>query len=521
MVLEPNLESTEGLDGQRAESKGNGILPKPSQNSSPRIPARTPIEVLECIFEWIVTRKEDDDPFMGFTEGTYNFLLVCRRWNDIGSRNPRLWRFWGPTLRKWDGEMGRNRAGAVPIDLVLNRDAGDSKELGAALQDALKKRALNLIRSIHFRGREDPDPLGSIISLLTSDGAGAQVESIIFSGKTIPEELPKFFSRSRLPWLRCLQIEGSLAAPSWDSLVTSETTRLTSLSLQFVQTPPLSIGSQIISILAANPNLQELELCGLFLDKVKDSDIRVPLDHLKRLALYGNFYSLFRLLKQLKLPATLDSTTLTMYDPMVADTANPMAADIIVMLGPFMTGLFERDVRFKNPLDVFTDSNHGAHIVIDVSLQESEYVWSKVIGFSIVFTTRPPDGLLRQWTVGLMRFIPQERVERLGIEHTPEVPDQPFVEMPNLKILYLQNVTLSDGFLQADSGGPHAGRTLLPSLECLYLIDVTLSQGGSWQPLISFLKDRTADDRSSELRECSASDMPDEIREVVRSLIKV
>lgn len=149
---------------------------------------------------------------------------------------------------------------------------------------------------------------------MTPDGESVRenTESINFHDTTIiPEELLNFLAQSRPTRLRYLGITGNLQMPLWDHF-TSQTTRPTVLSLQLTQKLSLSTTSQLISILVANPNLQRLSISEILPGDVDKSGSRIPLRHLKTIALTGIFRSIFRLLQQLELPATLDYTSLSM-----------------------------------------------------------------------------------------------------------------------------------------------------------------------------------------------------------------
>ena len=105
---------------------------------------------------------------------------------------------------------------------------------------------------------------------------------------------------------------------------------------------------------------------------------------------------------------------------------------------------------------------------------------------------------LEEFAIGLMKFIPQEHVELLEMDHAPEVSDEAFVAVPNLERLVLRDVKLLDGFLQANPDGPYEGRRLLPSLKSLHIKDVTAEDDG-WQPLISYPKHQSSGGRSISL----------------------
>jgi hypothetical protein len=114
------------------------------------------------------------------------------------------------------------------------------------------------------------------------------------------------FARHRFPKLRNLCLSGSFEISSWDHL-RSTTTVLTSLWLDFTNTAPSSAiptTSQILSLLALNPNLRILVLRALPTDDDGGDSPRprLPVRHLERIWLTGTFHHIFPILHQLEVP---------------------------------------------------------------------------------------------------------------------------------------------------------------------------------------------------------------------------
>jgi len=260
---------------------------KRARNSLLNISTRVPPEILGSIFIWRVVREGDyrlgsQSHFDGLRKGSYSFLLVCHHWFEVASRTPELWGFWGNALGDWNKRY--RQPVVAPLDLVLDEWAS-YPELVPGVLHALRDRATqDMIRKIHLRG-QDPNLLASIVSSLTPDGEssrGKHIESIIFkpAGRAIIRGLSEFFARSRLPKLRYLDLDGALEISSLDHL-SSQITRLTTLSLSFAGSSPAPTTSKLMSN-ASNPNLRELVLVHQALpDDVDKFASPLPLRHLR------------------------------------------------------------------------------------------------------------------------------------------------------------------------------------------------------------------------------------------------
>ena len=519
MDRETNSELIETLDQQIAEGKGDTIKLKRTRNSLLNISIRIPPEVLGYIFVWAIAREQDYPLhpltcFKSLRKGSYSFLLVCHHWFEVASRTPEVWSFWGNTLEDWNKRYRCHRATA--IDLVLQGHGVSSQVLDTPLQYALRDRATrDKIRQIHLQGNNH-GLLGVILSTLTPDGEGVQkrsIKSIILQTVTIPEELLDFFAQSQLPQLQWLDITGTLHTSLWDHLA-SQTTHLTALSLQLFRSSLSPTTSQLTSILISNPHLEDITLWHASLPgKNDESEIQVPLPRLKSLTLGGNFWSVFRLLLRLELPAVVDRMSLHM--------ENSTSEDIHQTLGPYMQNLFQRDTKLRYGLSVNIRVNNDFKVLVnhtDSFLQPSSEQSAR---FEISITGQPPDLVVKKLHHDLMAFIPGERVESLRMEHTLEVPEAFFISMPNLGSLWLDNVTLSDGFLQPSLNGPHINKKLLPSLQTLCLVDLTV-EDDNWEPLITYLAHQATNGQeiSFQLVNFKTSDVPARVRKQIEDLVK-
>ena len=196
--------------------------------------------------------------------------------------------------------------------------------------------------------------------------------------------------------------------------------------------------------------------------------------------LLGNFYSTVKLLRILKLPATLDFVRLGM--------ENPNPEDIAPMLGPQMEALLCDDVEFSKPLEVDVSISGPTQVMVSVTPRYSpREQWPTKNRPEKIFEIYTEPDARKQFAIDLLRLIPQTRVKALTMNHTPKISDEPF---PELEELDLYGVDLSkDPFLHVYRTGTNSDTKLFPSLKNLLLVDVHLDNE-LMQPLKNFVKDQ-------------------------------
>ena len=435
------------LDKVTAKSEKKQIVQeayfKRAENHLSSITIRIPPEILGYIFDLAIPREyslHSVKEFDGLEKWSYNFLLVCHHWSQVAFSTPKLWRFWGNTFQDWNKRY--HLSGNTSVDLVLNLNTHQKEELSVSLQGQLRDHITqDNIRLIHLQDG-DTHPIDPILSLLTPNGEGIQekkIESISFNALHSHVDLKNFFARLHLPFLQYLSIYGTFQVPLWDH--PPQTTHLTILSLDLsksqsqTQLPPVP---QLLSILNANPNLQDLLLCGESSGRVENTGVQVPLLHLKTINLEGEFTFMFQLLKQLQIPAMLDDTTLIM-----TGTTLPNITSALV---PYMQNLFQCDLRFKEQAFVTTSFDYyfaGIAVTIfhESPTQEQQWPtrqrWPRVKIYT--YQTKPLPHTLPGPIVDLMKGVPLEYVKVLGTKYAPGMQEELFNAMPKLKYLRLEN----------------------------------------------------------------------------------
>lgn len=520
MGPEINIESIRALEMQIEEGSGDPIKLKRARNSLLNISTLVPPEILGDIFSWSLTRGDPPSllGFDGFCKGSYNFLPVCHYWSEVASHTPKLWSFWGNTLREWE-KWHCHHPRLAPLDLVLKGNArGTDPSIDNTLRDALRDRATrDVIRQLHLLWHHE-GLLSSIISLLTPEGGVIQSRSIesvdLRSWGASVLDVSNFFARTYLPRLRSLILYGAFIMPSWDHLA-QRTTLLTTLSLDINNSPPPSTPTtrQLFSIIASNHGLQFLGLVGPAIpeDGGDGSVPQVTLRHLKNLFLRGDFRRVFSVLDRLAFPRPLNCIEVI--------TFNSTAGGISRTLGPYLQRYFHHDCE---PQDRLATRVHSSRTQLSIRVKTEDMVHNPSpfsAKFKASLAKNAPYEALKNLCHDLVSFTPRKYAYIFDTNLPTTRLEDLLVAMPNIETLGLFDTKLSEGFLQPNPDGPHAKTKLLPSLRSLHMEDVTLIDN-SWRPLTEYLAHQASDGRAITFRLEGDSHMCPEVAKEIECLVK-
>ena len=520
MGPETNIDLILSLEKRIEEGTEDVIHLKRARNSLLNISARVPPEILGHIFCWNVIPQ---GYFGGLRKGSYNFLLVCHYWLEVASGIPELWSFWGNTLEQWSRRYQHSKT--TPIDVVLDAIPVPDIPFDGPLRETLRDRAASdSIRSLHLGGWYIP-LLRSVISSLTPDGEGTRsssIESLVLDyddGDGDPD-IYNFLARHRFPRLRNLRISTDAGISYWGHFKL-QSSSLTTLSLRYGATPSSPTVSQLLSILASYPNLQDLsfreELDGAEISHgiSNESAFRVPLRCLKKLYLRGSWRHVFRLLDQLEYPDRLGR----------ADLYLECATEgISELLAPYLQERIRRDGRFQGRLAIDASDlcdypsfeiNATGKFGIPTALPWHEH---PSMSFWVLLKDPVPQGAGEKLFVNFVALAPREHVVRFAARLSTHAIRDLVATMPNIEYLDLTGLVVSDMFLQPD---PPSRTKLLPSLRRLSLSCFTLQNDDDWGPLINYLIHQTSDGQAISLRFYGAyPPVPSEVAREVEDLVE-
>ena len=483
MGPEINIESILALEKRIKEGTGDIIQLKRTRNSLLNISTRVPPEILGYIFRWNVIPVGDFD---GLVKGSYNFVLVCHHWFEVASSTPELWSFWGNTLEQWSKR--HQFSGTDPIDLVIGEYHSRRVDIAHdSLRNAIQNRvASNSIRSIRFRDPDSPTRRFLHSSLIPdgNDVRPSNIQSIVLHDF----DLPELFTRHRFPRLRHLDLDispGGTILP-WD-LLSSRLTTLTTLSLTIGNVPPCPSTSQLLAILASNPQLQQLYIHErVTVPHQDETPSLVPLRHLKTLRLAGKPQT-FELLRRLDLPKKLGSVDFSLFDCQVEDVRR--------IFGAYLRDYPGRGGGPRDALCIHLESTErsitiGISTVTAAGVQAS-YPRETLPFVSFQAVTLPGFDAMDKLSVELITCLPTEHVRCLRVKADITAVQEVISVMPNIEELRLVSPTIEDRFLRPSPDSTSPNLKLLPSLRFLQL-DRPIVDYGVWRLFISYLAHQTS-----------------------------
>jgi len=315
----------------------------------------------------------------------------------------------------------------------------------------------------------------------------------------VETDVSDLFARHCFPKLRNLHLSGDFRISSWDHLK-SITTTLTNLSLHFYDIDPSSAvptTSQILSLLASNPNLWSLTLNipPINDDGGYDPRLQVPLRHLERISLTGPFRHLFPILQRLEFPERMDHGEITLWG------CTPQ--EVLQAIGSFIRDYLQRDPRFRDRLGISLRLNLR-YISVRAGVFGVGYRGTNRLlqdgspcrQFDARLSQTVSHDVRKKLCVDILTLLPQESI--IDFDTNLSVTEEVAVAMPNLEALYLTRLAVSDGFLLPDPNGPNAHKKLFPSLRRLCLEGAEVVDN-DWDPLVTHLAHQTSGDQAVSL----------------------
>jgi len=366
--------------------------------------------------------------------------------------------------------------------------SGSKTPLDGPLRDALRDRATwDAIRSLHLRCEERP-LLTSILSTLTPDDEDVRRSSI--ESITLRRvDASKFFTHHRFPKLWYLDLSTGVTISSWEDLGLC-TTALTTLSLEIKDVARVPTIPQLLSILTSNPRLQSLTLssCMIPHDTGEGFTVPVPLRHLKKLSLTGNFHFVFQLLCRLDHPETMDEMTLAV--------SRCTVWDILRTLGPYVQDYIWRDGRFRDGLGIHVTSFNGFVSVRASTISSVTGPVQRITFATLTAMHREHLSISaeEQLYIDLVARTPREHIVYFCGNPSVYSMGRTIATMSKLQELHLINPTLGHRFLRPDLDGPLANEKLFPSLRHLHLENTFLCDD-DWSPIIPYLTHQTSGDQ--------------------------
>jgi len=256
-----------------------------------------------------------------FAPGTFNFLLVCRRWNEVAVGFPLLWGLWiAGAVKAWPLFNSRSKGG--PVSLMWQY------RLPNSAQDILTDPTISRrIHQLDFSG--DSNQLDCILSAfdLSHPSNVSSIRLQIDMYDEEPQERLTRFLSSPFPKLSKLNIGNFL--PNFSSPVFT-TSKLTSLKLflPYEEKGRYTL-DQFSQILQRHPTLQKLDLNHGAIPLPRTSGTLAPfvLSRLVDLRLHGTEGAIFRFIDLIGMSSPLHNVVI--HFGRIPDSTAPVLASIM------------------------------------------------------------------------------------------------------------------------------------------------------------------------------------------------
>ena len=217
-----------------------------------------------------------------FVHGTFNFLEVCRRWNEVATGFPQLWSSWiAGAVKAWP--LFKFRSKRSPLSLTWR------PQLSNSARDILMDPAVpSRTHHIDFSGTSDQLAhfLGVFVYTPLSKVSSIRLQIVKYDDREPREHFSRFLS-SPFPKLSKLNVGNFPPDPSSPIFRTSKLTSL-KLFLPYGEKERYTL-AQFSQILQHHPTLEELDLNhgGVPLSGTPGSPVPFLLPRLVDLRLYG------------------------------------------------------------------------------------------------------------------------------------------------------------------------------------------------------------------------------------------
>ena len=418
-----------------------------------------PPEILGDIFEWSLDR-----PTHIFIPSNqkFNFLFVCRLWNQVAVDTAKLWTFLDGNVRSWPTLLVRSKSAPLHIHIFQLRDVPSPY---LVTESTLRQR----LETLHIV--ESPSTLSALPKLLFP-GDDTSITPRLISVKLVAvasptrsvrvmgwANIPSSFSSQRFPMLRELELHDCHCDYQAGMFHSSTLKRLSITSLGAITSPSMD---DLLSILDDNRDLEYLRISPRALEE--DLQKRIPLlPFLRTLVVEGDAFRIENFLLVFSVPKDLERATLR-FDPL--DPA--FLATVEPSLAILHRGIVARKLRLDSrqaslALDAYSDLDNKKPY-LSLNFQQSIY-------------GRPPR--IELHTAGVL--VPRDGVTTLEIRGDHHPPDECAALLSRLsavnRLRVFEDCALSVvRVLRPNEAAAQAmGTLLLPGLTQLWLDDVDFS----------------------------------------------